>query len=158
MFWEIFQFHSSLNIFYFHYVLYHFKRSFYVFNVYLAFYFLTLLLRWGRFLCNLDSIICFCWYLTLSFFVVYGDEQAAFKCSTDVVGCQNICYNEFAKISHMRFWAFQVYCFIKVDLLLILISSWIWHALCADAGEFMFVLLLFWSCEVIKRFFNVQCR
>nr|CAB3249120.1 gap junction beta-2 protein [Phallusia mammillata] len=39
---------------------------------------------------------------------VYGDEQSAFKCSTDVVGCSNICYNEFAKISHMRFWAFQL--------------------------------------------------
>ncbi|XP_026690574.2 gap junction beta-2 protein isoform X1 [Ciona intestinalis] len=39
---------------------------------------------------------------------VYGDEQSAFKCSTDVVGCQNICYNQFAKVSHMRFWAFQL--------------------------------------------------
>ncbi|CAK8678992.1 unnamed protein product [Clavelina lepadiformis] len=39
---------------------------------------------------------------------VYGDEQSAFKCSTDVVGCANICYNEFAKISHIRFWAFQL--------------------------------------------------
>jgi len=39
---------------------------------------------------------------------VYGDEQGAFQCSTKIVGCENMCYNDFAKISHMRFWAFQL--------------------------------------------------
>jgi len=39
---------------------------------------------------------------------VYGDEQGAFQCSTAIVGCENMCYNDFAKISHMRFWAFQL--------------------------------------------------
>lgn len=39
---------------------------------------------------------------------VYGDEQGAFMCSERVVGCTNMCYNQFAKISHIRFWAFQV--------------------------------------------------
>ncbi|XP_076825468.1 gap junction beta-2 protein-like isoform X2 [Clavelina lepadiformis] len=58
------------------------------------------------------------WYLLVFLFrlivvvtvggAVYGDEQSAFVCSTKVVGCENICYNEFAKISHIRFWAFQL--------------------------------------------------
>jgi len=39
---------------------------------------------------------------------VYGDEQGAFECSVKEVGCENMCYNNFAKISHMRFWAFQL--------------------------------------------------
>ncbi|CAK8678991.1 unnamed protein product [Clavelina lepadiformis] len=58
------------------------------------------------------------WYLLVFLFrlivvvtvggAVYGDEQSAFLCSTKIVGCENMCYNEFAKISHIRFWAFQL--------------------------------------------------
>nr|XP_009858826.1 gap junction alpha-4 protein-like isoform X1 [Ciona intestinalis]XP_018667836.1 gap junction alpha-4 protein-like isoform X2 [Ciona intestinalis] len=39
---------------------------------------------------------------------VYGDEQSAFKCSQKIPGCENACYNSFAQISHLRFWAFQI--------------------------------------------------
>jgi len=39
---------------------------------------------------------------------VYGDEQGQFQCSVKESGCENMCYNHFAKISHMRFWAFQL--------------------------------------------------
>lgn len=39
---------------------------------------------------------------------VYGDEQGAFKCDTGQPGCQNVCFNRFSPISHMRFWAFQI--------------------------------------------------
>ncbi|XP_039249747.1 gap junction beta-2 protein-like isoform X2 [Styela clava] len=39
---------------------------------------------------------------------VYGDEQSAFKCSTQEIGCTNMCFNVFSKISHIRFWAFQL--------------------------------------------------
>nr|XP_039270947.1 gap junction alpha-6 protein-like [Styela clava] len=39
---------------------------------------------------------------------VYGDEQSQFKCSTLSPGCENMCFNSFSKISHMRFWAFQL--------------------------------------------------
>nr|XP_026696438.1 gap junction alpha-5 protein-like isoform X2 [Ciona intestinalis] len=39
---------------------------------------------------------------------VYSDEQSAFRCSTKVIGCDNVCYDKFAKISHIRFWAFQL--------------------------------------------------
>jgi len=39
---------------------------------------------------------------------VYGDEQGAFQCSVTIAGCANMCYNAFAKISHLRFWAFQL--------------------------------------------------
>lgn len=58
------------------------------------------------------------WYLLVFLFrlivvvtiggAVYGDEQSAFKCSTQEPGCTNMCYNEFSKISHIRFWAFQL--------------------------------------------------
>nr|XP_039263746.1 gap junction beta-2 protein-like [Styela clava] len=39
---------------------------------------------------------------------VYSDEQSAFRCSTKVIGCDNVCYDRFSKISHIRFWAFQL--------------------------------------------------
>ncbi|XP_078487108.1 uncharacterized protein LOC100181149 [Ciona intestinalis] len=39
---------------------------------------------------------------------VYADEQAAFKCNTRQPGCENVCFNKFSPISHMRFWGFQI--------------------------------------------------
>lgn len=39
---------------------------------------------------------------------VYGDESSNFKCDTNQPGCQNVCFNRFSPISHMRFWAFQM--------------------------------------------------
>lgn len=58
------------------------------------------------------------WYLCVFVFrlivvvtiggAVYGDEQSAFKCSTTEAGCSNVCFNVFSKISHIRFWAFQL--------------------------------------------------
>jgi len=39
---------------------------------------------------------------------VYGDEQGQFKCDTTQPGCQNVCYNRFSPISHLRFWSFQM--------------------------------------------------
>ncbi|CAG5111748.1 Oidioi.mRNA.OKI2018_I69.chr2.g6022.t1.cds [Oikopleura dioica] len=39
---------------------------------------------------------------------VYGDESGNFKCDTNQPGCQNVCFNRFSPISHMRFWAFQL--------------------------------------------------
>lgn len=39
---------------------------------------------------------------------VYSDEQSQFQCSTVIVGCQNVCFDQFSKISQLRFWAFQL--------------------------------------------------
>nr|XP_026692599.1 gap junction alpha-5 protein isoform X2 [Ciona intestinalis] len=39
---------------------------------------------------------------------VYGDEQSSFKCNTLQPGCENVCYNHFAPISQIRFWAVQI--------------------------------------------------
>lgn len=39
---------------------------------------------------------------------VYIDEQSAFRCSTKVIGCDNVCYDKFSKISHIRYWSFQL--------------------------------------------------
>ena len=40
---------------------------------------------------------------------VYNDEQSMFQCITDTgAGCENQCYNDFAPISHIRYWAFHV--------------------------------------------------
>jgi len=39
---------------------------------------------------------------------VYGDESGNFKCDTNQPGCQNVCFNRFSPISHLRFWAFQL--------------------------------------------------
>ncbi|XP_069766635.1 gap junction delta-2 protein [Narcine bancroftii] len=39
---------------------------------------------------------------------VYSDEQSKFTCNTLQPGCNNVCYNTFAPISHLRFWVFQI--------------------------------------------------
>nr|XP_039274178.1 gap junction alpha-8 protein-like isoform X1 [Styela clava] len=38
---------------------------------------------------------------------LYSDEQGAFKCNTRQPGCENMCFNQFSPISHVRFWGFQ---------------------------------------------------
>ncbi|KAM4561575.1 gap junction gamma-1 protein-like [Fundulus diaphanus] len=39
---------------------------------------------------------------------VYYDEQSKFVCNTYQPGCENVCYDAFAPLSHIRFWVFQV--------------------------------------------------
>ncbi|XP_029112852.1 gap junction gamma-1 protein-like isoform X2 [Scleropages formosus] len=39
---------------------------------------------------------------------IYHDEQSKFMCNTAQPGCENVCYDEFAPLSHVRFWIFQV--------------------------------------------------
>ncbi|KAM5298805.1 gap junction gamma-2 protein [Ctenodactylus gundi] len=39
---------------------------------------------------------------------IYSDEQAKFMCNTRQPGCDNVCYDAFAPLSHVRFWVFQI--------------------------------------------------
>lgn len=39
---------------------------------------------------------------------IYYDEQSKFVCNTAQPGCENICYDAFAPLSHVRFWVFQI--------------------------------------------------
>ncbi|XP_069809417.1 gap junction gamma-1 protein isoform X2 [Dendropsophus ebraccatus] len=39
---------------------------------------------------------------------IYDDEQSKFMCNTEQPGCENICYDTFAPLSHVRFWVFQI--------------------------------------------------
>ncbi|XP_075054298.1 gap junction delta-2 protein-like [Mixophyes fleayi] len=39
---------------------------------------------------------------------MYGDEQSKFTCNTLQPGCNNVCYDSFAPVSHFRFWIFQI--------------------------------------------------
>ncbi|XP_077103687.1 gap junction gamma-2 protein [Siphateles boraxobius] len=39
---------------------------------------------------------------------IYSDEQTKFTCNTKQPGCDNICYDSFAPLSHVRFWVFQI--------------------------------------------------
>ncbi|KAM8872738.1 gap junction gamma-1 protein-like [Synchiropus picturatus] len=39
---------------------------------------------------------------------IYYDEQSKFVCNTNQPGCENVCYDAFAPLSHVRFWIFQV--------------------------------------------------
>ncbi|XP_075916674.1 gap junction gamma-1 protein-like [Petromyzon marinus] len=38
---------------------------------------------------------------------IYYDEQGSFACNTAQPGCENVCYDSFAPLSHVRFWVFQ---------------------------------------------------
>ncbi|KAL0152087.1 hypothetical protein M9458_052608, partial [Cirrhinus mrigala] len=39
---------------------------------------------------------------------IYNDEQSNFVCNTLQPGCENVCYDAFAPLSHVRFWVFQI--------------------------------------------------
>ncbi|ROL41818.1 Gap junction gamma-1 protein [Anabarilius grahami] len=39
---------------------------------------------------------------------IYQDEQSKFVCNTQQPGCENVCYDAFAPLSHVRFWVFQI--------------------------------------------------
>ncbi|XP_072491077.1 gap junction gamma-1 protein-like [Notamacropus eugenii] len=39
---------------------------------------------------------------------IYRDELSGFSCNTAQPGCQNVCYDAFAPLSHVRFWVFQI--------------------------------------------------
>ncbi|XP_032807646.2 gap junction gamma-1 protein-like [Petromyzon marinus] len=39
---------------------------------------------------------------------IYYDEQSKFVCNTAQPGCENVCYDSFAPLSHVRFWVFQI--------------------------------------------------
>ncbi|KFQ84143.1 Gap junction gamma-1 protein, partial [Phoenicopterus ruber ruber] len=38
----------------------------------------------------------------------YYDEHSKFGCNTQQPGCENVCYDAFAPLSHVRFWIFQI--------------------------------------------------
>ncbi|KAJ3607887.1 hypothetical protein NHX12_024938 [Muraenolepis orangiensis] len=39
---------------------------------------------------------------------IYYDEQNKFTCNSAQPGCENVCYDAFAPLSHVRFWVFQI--------------------------------------------------
>ncbi|KAJ8377261.1 hypothetical protein AAFF_G00264890 [Aldrovandia affinis] len=39
---------------------------------------------------------------------IYHDEQSKFVCNAAQPGCENVCYDGFAPLSHVRFWVFQI--------------------------------------------------
>uniref|UniRef100_A0A6J0TJN4 Gap junction protein n=1 Tax=Pogona vitticeps TaxID=103695 RepID=A0A6J0TJN4_9SAUR len=39
---------------------------------------------------------------------IYYDEQSKFVCNTGQPGCENVCYDAYAPLSHVRFWIFQI--------------------------------------------------
>ncbi|XP_061086713.1 gap junction gamma-1 protein-like isoform X2 [Conger conger] len=39
---------------------------------------------------------------------IYYDEQSKFVCNSGQPGCENVCYDNFAPLSHVRFWVFQI--------------------------------------------------
>lgn len=39
---------------------------------------------------------------------IYYDEQSKFVCNSGQPGCENVCYDTFAPLSHVRFWVFQI--------------------------------------------------
>nr|XP_009859883.1 gap junction beta-1 protein-like [Ciona intestinalis] len=57
---------------------------------------------------------------------VYSDEQSKFVCNTLQPGCDNICFNQFSPISHIRFWAMQI---LLVSLPSVIFIVWAMHSL-----------------------------
>ena len=40
--------------------------------------------------------------------IFFSLKKIVFRCNIKQVGCENVCFNEFSPISHVRFWGFQV--------------------------------------------------
>ncbi|KAK7893405.1 hypothetical protein WMY93_022557 [Mugilogobius chulae] len=49
---------------------------------------------------------------------VWGDEQTDFTCNTLQPGCENVCYDQFFPVSHVRLWCLQLL-FVSTPTLLI---------------------------------------
>ncbi|CAL8289457.1 unnamed protein product [Lota lota] len=49
---------------------------------------------------------------------VWGDEQTDFTCNTLQPGCENVCYDHFFPISHIRLWCLQLV-FVSTPTLLV---------------------------------------
>ncbi|XP_053560786.1 gap junction beta-5 protein-like [Bombina bombina] len=51
---------------------------------------------------------------------VWGDEQGEFDCNTRQPGCNNVCYDHYFPVSHIRLWALQLILVTCPSLLVIL--------------------------------------
>uniref|UniRef100_H3CYB1 Gap junction protein n=1 Tax=Tetraodon nigroviridis TaxID=99883 RepID=H3CYB1_TETNG len=49
---------------------------------------------------------------------VWGDEQSDFTCNTLQPGCENVCYDQFFPVSHIRLWCLQLV-FVSTPALLV---------------------------------------
>uniref|UniRef100_A0A3Q0SLQ8 Gap junction protein n=1 Tax=Amphilophus citrinellus TaxID=61819 RepID=A0A3Q0SLQ8_AMPCI len=49
---------------------------------------------------------------------VWGDEQSDFTCNTLQPGCENVCYDQFFPVSHIRLWCLQLV-FVSAPTLLV---------------------------------------
>ncbi|XP_014909306.1 gap junction beta-2 protein-like isoform X2 [Poecilia latipinna] len=49
---------------------------------------------------------------------VWGDEQSDFTCNTLQPGCENVCYDQFFPVSHIRLWSLQLV-FVSTPTLLV---------------------------------------
>uniref|UniRef100_A0A673BJ99 Gap junction protein n=1 Tax=Sphaeramia orbicularis TaxID=375764 RepID=A0A673BJ99_9TELE len=49
---------------------------------------------------------------------VWGDEQSDFTCNTLQPGCENVCYDQFFPVSHIRLWCLQLV-FVSTPTLLV---------------------------------------
>uniref|UniRef100_H3AAP6 Gap junction protein n=1 Tax=Latimeria chalumnae TaxID=7897 RepID=H3AAP6_LATCH len=49
---------------------------------------------------------------------VWGDEQSQFVCNTKQPGCENVCYDYFFPVSHIRLWCLQLI-FVSTPALLV---------------------------------------
>lgn len=72
----------------------------------------------GKYVSRYSTIFGQFWYLFTFVFrlvvvavlgsSVYNDEKGSFTCVTNLPACSDQCYNTFARITHMRFWSFQL--------------------------------------------------
>ncbi|XP_039248583.2 gap junction delta-2 protein-like [Styela clava] len=54
---------------------------------------------------------------------VYSDEQSDFTCNTAQPGCENVCFNLFSPISHLRFWAAQIIAVCTPSIVFVVFSA-----------------------------------
>ena len=56
----------------------------------------------------------------------WSDEQKEFKCNTQEIGCNNVCFNLFAPINQVRLWSIQL---LAITAPLALYSVFVFHLL-----------------------------
>lgn len=63
---------------------------------------------------------------------IYSDEQSKFTCNTKQPGCDNVCYDSFAPLSHVRFWIFQI---ILISTPSVMYLGYAIHKIARSSGE-----------------------
>uniref|UniRef100_A0A3Q3LD57 Gap junction protein n=1 Tax=Mastacembelus armatus TaxID=205130 RepID=A0A3Q3LD57_9TELE len=79
---------------------------------------------------------------------VWGDEQSDFTCNTQQPGCENVCYDRFFPVSHIRLWCLQL---VFVSTPTFLVAVYVAYRNHRDKKRLLRVCVLLGFLETLKK-------